>query len=36
MFFAAASNSEVSKDRFIQTIKSIIWYFGYSPIELDG
>lgn len=34
--FAAASNSEVSKDRFIQTIKSIIWYFGYSPIELDG
>jgi len=34
--FIAAANSEVSKDRFIQTIKSIIWYFGYSPIELEG
>ena len=33
--FAAASSIEVSKDRFIQTIKSIIWYFGYSPIELE-
>lgn len=34
--FAAASSKDVSKDRFIQAIKSIIWYFGYSPIELDG
>ncbi|MBL3520176.1 EAL domain-containing protein [Aliarcobacter lanthieri] len=33
--FAAASSFELSKDRFIQSIKSIIWYFGYSPIELD-
>ncbi|RBQ28165.1 EAL domain-containing protein [Aliarcobacter vitoriensis] len=33
--FAAASCFELSKDRFIQSIKSIIWYFGYTPIELD-
>jgi EAL domain-containing protein (putative c-di-GMP-specific phosphodiesterase class I)/GGDEF domain-containing protein len=34
--FAATSSAEISKDRFIQTIKSIVWYFGYSPIELEG
>ena len=34
--FASASSEDISKDKFIQTIKSIIWYFGYSPIELDG
>lgn len=34
--FAATSSSDISKDRFIQTVKAIIWYFGYSPIELDG
>ena len=34
--FAVTSNQEVSAELFIQTIKSAIWYFGYSPIELDG
>lgn len=34
--FAVTSSREVIKDRFIQSIKSIIWYFGYSPIEVDG
>ena len=34
--FAVTSPKEVIKDRFIQSIKSIIWYFGYSPIEVDG
>lgn len=34
--FAATSDETVSKDRFVQAVKSIIWYFGYSPIELDG
>lgn len=34
--FAVTSTKEVIKDRFIQSIKSIIWYFGYSPIEVDG
>ena len=34
--FAVTSSKEVIKDRFIQSIKSIIWYFGYSPIEVDG
>lgn len=34
--FVAASNSSISKDRFIQNIKSIIWYFGYTPIEIDN
>lgn len=34
--FAVTSTREVIKDRFIQSIKSIIWYFGYSPIEVDG
>ena len=34
--FAATSNETVSKDRFVQAVKSIIWYFGYSPIELNG
>ena len=33
--FAVTSPKEVIKDRFIQSIKSIIWYFGYSPIEVD-
>ena len=33
--FAVISSKEVIKDRFIQSIKSIIWYFGYSPIEVD-
>ena len=33
--FAVTSSKEVIKDRFIQSIKSIIWYFGYSPIEVD-
>ena len=33
--FAVTSSREVIKDRFIQSIKSIIWYFGYSPIEVD-
>ena len=33
--FAATSNETVSKDRFVQAVKSIIWYFGYSPIELN-
>ena len=34
--FAVTSPKEIIKDRFIQSIKSIIWYFGYSPIEVDG
>lgn len=34
--FAVTSPKEVIKDRFIQSIKSIIWYFGYSPIEVDA
>lgn len=34
--FVAASNNQISKDRFIQNIKSIIWYFGYTPIEIDN
>ena len=33
--FAVTSPKEIIKDRFIQSIKSIIWYFGYSPIEVD-
>ena len=33
--FAVTANEEISKDRFIQSIKSIIWYFGYSPIEIE-
>ncbi|OCL97374.1 EAL domain-containing protein [Arcobacter porcinus] len=34
--FAVTSNENIEKDIFIHAIKSIIWYFGYSPIELDG
>lgn len=34
--FAVTSTLKVSKEEFLQTIKSAIWYFGYSPIELDG
>lgn len=34
--FAVTSILKVSKEEFLQTIKSAIWYFGYSPIELDG
>ncbi len=34
--FAVTSPKEIIKDRFIQNIKSIIWYFGYSPIEIDS
>ncbi|SKB47738.1 EAL domain-containing protein [Malaciobacter marinus] len=34
--FAVTSTKKVSKEEFLQTIKSAIWYFGYSPIELDG
>ena len=34
--FGSASSEDVTKERFIQIIKSIIWYFGYSTIELDG
>lgn len=34
--FAVTSTKEIIKDRFIQNIKSIIWYFGYSPIEIDS
>jgi len=33
--FAVASYFELSKDRFIHSIKSIIWYFGYTPVELN-
>lgn len=33
--FAVASFKEVSKDIFLQNIKSIIWYFSSSSIEID-
>ena len=34
--FAVTSSQEVSAELFIQTIKSAIWFFGYSPIKLEG
>lgn len=34
--FAVTSTKEISKEEFLQTIKSAIWHFGYSPIELEG
>lgn len=33
--FAVTSANEILKDRFVQSIKSIIWYFGYTPIEVE-
>lgn len=32
--FAVTSSGEIAKDRFIQGVKSILWYFGYSPVEI--
>ena len=34
--FVATASENISKERFIQTIKATTWHFGYSPIELDG
>ncbi|AZL54833.1 EAL domain-containing protein [Aliarcobacter skirrowii] len=34
--FVVATNSDILKEKFIQTIKATIWYFGYSAIEIDG
>ncbi|MFA6789804.1 MAG: EAL domain-containing protein [Arcobacteraceae bacterium] len=34
--FAVTSSKKISKEEFLQSIKSTIWYFGYSPIELAG
>ena len=33
--FAVLAGKEVGKEDFLQTIHSCLWYFGYSPIELD-
>jgi len=33
--FAVASSLELSKNKFIGSIKSIIWYFGYTPVKLN-
>jgi len=33
--FAVASSLELSKDKFIGFVKSIIWYFGYTPVKLN-
>jgi EAL domain-containing protein (putative c-di-GMP-specific phosphodiesterase class I)/GGDEF domain-containing protein len=34
--FAVTSSKDILKEEFLQTIKSAIWYFGYSPVELEG
>lgn len=34
--FAVTSSKDILKEEFLQTIKSAIWYFGYSPLELEG
>ena len=34
--FVATASENISKERFIQTIKATTWHFGYSTIELDG
>jgi diguanylate cyclase (GGDEF)-like protein len=34
--FAILSGKEVSHEHFVQNIESCLWYFGYSPIEVEG
>lgn len=33
--FAILSGKEVPQEHFLQNIESCLWYFGYSPIEID-
>lgn len=34
--FAILSGKEVPQEHFLQNIESCLWYFGYSPIEIDN
>ena len=34
--FAVLAGKELSEATFLQTIESCIWYFGYSPIEVEA
>lgn len=34
--FAVTAAKHIPKEEFLQNIKSTIWYFGYSPIELEN
>ncbi|NCB54701.1 MAG: diguanylate cyclase, partial [Epsilonproteobacteria bacterium] len=34
--FAILAGKEIEKEQFIQTIESCLWYFGYSPINVEN